>query len=79
MSEFAPPKVTIRRHLASRICDVVVLVRGQEMVIRCPSYSQAVKWARLECKSYKIPEPDTDFADDEESVDVPLFLRPDRN
>ena len=54
---FAPPKVTIRRYAASRICDVVVVVRGQEMVIRCPSYSQAVKWARLECKSYKILNP----------------------
>ncbi len=72
MSEkFAPPKVAIRRYPASRISDVVVVVRGQEMVVRCPSYSQAVKWARLECKSYKIPEPDTDFADNEEPSDVP--------
>ena len=72
MSEkFAPPKVAIRRYPASRISDVVVVVRGQEMVVRCPSYSQAVKWARLECKSYKIPEPDTDFADNEEPGDVP--------
>lgn len=55
------PKVTIRRYLASQICDVVVGVRGQEMVIRCPSYSHALKWARLECRSYKIPEPMTDF------------------
>ena len=23
----------------------------------CPSYFHTVKWARLECKSYKIPEP----------------------
>jgi hypothetical protein len=59
--KFAPPEVTIRRYPASRICDVVVVVRGQEMVLRCPSYSQAVKWARLECKSYNIPEPATDF------------------
>jgi len=72
---FAPPKVTIRRYAASRICDVVVVVRGQEMVVRCPSYSQAVKWARLECKSYKIPELETDLPDDEEPHDVPLFLR----
>ena len=80
MSErFAPPKVTIRRHLASQICDVVIVVRGQEMVVRCPSYSQAVRWARLECKSYKIPEPNTDLPDNEEPDDVPLFLRPDRN
>ena len=76
---FAPPTVTIRRYPASRICDVEVVVRGQEMVLRCPSYSQAVKWARLECKSYNIPEPATDFPDNEESGDVPRFLRPDRN
>ena len=74
--KFAPPEVTIRRYPASRICGVVVVVRGQEMDLRCP---QAVKWARLECKSYNISEPATDFPDNEESGDVPLFLRPDRN
>src|ERR1700694_2766365 len=58
IDKFAPPQVFIRRHTASPICDVVVLVRGQEMVLHCPSYSQALKWARLECKSYKIPQPD---------------------
>jgi hypothetical protein len=71
---FAPPEVTIRRYPASRICDVVVVVRGQEMVLRCPSYSQAVKWARLECKSYNIPEPATDSPDNEVSGEVPLFF-----
>jgi len=76
---FAPPVVTIRRYAASRVCDVVVVVRGQEMVIRCPSYSHTLKWARLERKSYKITEPITDFLDDEEPDDAPLFLRPDRN
>jgi hypothetical protein len=40
---FAPPTVIIRRYPTSRICDVLVVVRGQEMVIRCPSYSQAVR------------------------------------
>ena len=74
--KFAPPEVTTRRYPASRICDVVVVVRGQEMVLRCPNYSQAVKWARLERKSYKIPEPNTDLPDNEEPNDVPLFLRP---
>jgi hypothetical protein len=71
---FAPPTVTIQRYPTSRICDVVVVVRGQEMVIRCPTYFQAVKWARLECKSYKIPEP-SNFLDDDEPSDLPLFLR----
>ena len=52
-----PPQVFIRRHPASEICDVVVSVRGQEIILRCPNYSQALKWARLECKSYKISEP----------------------
>jgi len=77
--KFAPPEVTIRRYPASRICDVVVVVRGQEMVLRCRDYRQAVQYARVECKSYNIPEPATDFPDNEEPGDVPLFLRPDRN
>ena len=64
--KFAPPMVTIRRYAAFRVCDVVVVVRGQEMVIRCPSYSHALKWAALERKSYKIPDPIiTDFSDNE--------------
>ncbi len=71
--KFAPPEITIRRYPASRICDVVVVVRGQEMVLRCPSYSQAVKWA-MGCKSYNIPEPAIDFPDNEESGDVPLLF-----
>ena len=75
---FAPPKATIQRYAASRICDVVVVVRGQEMVVRCPTYAQAVKWARVERKSYKILEPETDLPD-EEPDDVPLFLRQDRH
>jgi hypothetical protein len=73
---FASPQVFVRRHAASEICDVVVLVRGQEMVLRCSNYSQALKWARLECKSYKIPQPDIEplyGPDDDE--ELPLFLR----
>jgi hypothetical protein len=71
--KFAPPEVTIRRYPASPIWDVVVVVRGQEIVLRCPNYSQALKWARLERKSYKIPEP---AADNEPGDQVPLFLLP---
>ena len=73
---FAPPTVTIRRYPASRICDVVIVVRGREMVVCCPTYFQAVKWARLECRSYKIPEPDTDIPDSKETDDLPLFFAP---
>ncbi len=72
--KFAPPEVTIQSYPASLICDVVVVVRGQEMVLRCPNYSQALKWARLERKSYKIPEP---VADIESGDPVPSFLLPD--
>jgi len=35
--------------------------------------------ARLERKTYKIPEPDTGFPADEEADDLPLFLRSDKN
>jgi hypothetical protein len=75
----APPEVTIRSYPDSPICDVVVVVRGQEMVLRCRDYRQAMRWARLERKSYKIPEPDIDVATKAESGDLPLFLRSDRN
>jgi hypothetical protein len=75
--KYAPPEVTIRRYPDAAICDVVVVVRGQEMILRCRNYRQAVQWARLECKSYKIS--DIDFPAQEESRELPLFLRSDRN
>ena len=58
IEKFTSPQVSIRRHTASQTCDVVVSVRGREIILRCPDYSQALKWARLECKSYKISEPE---------------------
>jgi hypothetical protein len=75
----APPEVKIRSYRDSPICDVVVVVHGTEMVLRCPDYSQAVRWARLERKSYKIPEPDIELAAKAESRELPIFLRSDRN
>jgi hypothetical protein len=75
----APAEVKIRSYRDSPICDVVVVVHGTEMVLRCPDYSHAMRWARLERKSYKIPEPDIDVAAKAESRDLPLFLRPDSN
>jgi hypothetical protein len=47
-------EVRVRRHSDAPECDVVVAVRGQEMSLKCRDYNQAVKWARIECKSYKI-------------------------
>jgi hypothetical protein len=47
-------EVRVRRHPEKPECDVVVCVRGQEMSVRCRDYTQAVKWARVECKSYKV-------------------------
>jgi hypothetical protein len=49
-------EVRILRHGDSPECEVVVVVCGREMVVKCPSYHRAVQWARLECKSYKIAE-----------------------
>ena len=69
--KYAPPEVTIRRYPDSPICDVVVVVRGREMVHRCRNYRQAGQWARLECKSYKIPEPATEIEPDDQ---VPSFF-----
>jgi hypothetical protein len=70
-----PPEVTIRSYPDSPICDVVVVVRGQEMVLRCRDYRQAMRWARLERTTYKIPQPDAGLS---ANHDLPLF-RSDRN
>jgi len=47
-------EVWVRRYNGVPECDVVVAVRGQEMSLRCRDYNEAVKWARIECKSYKV-------------------------
>jgi hypothetical protein len=48
-------KVLIQPHQDTNHCDVVVQFRGQELVYNCPDYDTAVKWARIECKSYRLP------------------------
>jgi hypothetical protein len=75
IGNYAPPEVTIRSYPDSPICDVVVVVRGQEMVLRCRDYRQAMRWARLERKTYKISQPDASLS---ANHDLPLF-RSDRN
>ena len=40
--------------LRSAACDVIVRKRGQEMVLGCRDYDQAVRWARIECKTYGV-------------------------
>jgi hypothetical protein len=48
--------VTIRRHNKTLACEVVVAFRNDEMSVRCRTYDQAVKWARVECKSYGVAD-----------------------
>jgi hypothetical protein len=47
-------EVSIRRYSNVTECDVIVAVRDREMVVRLPDYSQAVKWAQMEARSYKL-------------------------
>jgi hypothetical protein len=47
-------EVRIRCHSGVPECDVVVAVRGKEITLTCPDYDQAVKWARVECRSYGV-------------------------
>jgi hypothetical protein len=49
-------EVRVQRHRNSPEYDVVVTIRGREMSIRCRDYNQAVKWARMESKVYKLPD-----------------------
>jgi hypothetical protein len=56
--------------------EFAVARRGQEMILRCRDYRQAIRWARLERKTYKIPDPDTSLPADH---GLPLFLRSGKN
>ena len=44
--------IRVIRNSHVRECEVRVTVRGKEMCVSCPDYEQALKWARLECRSY---------------------------
>jgi hypothetical protein len=52
-------RVWVQRYHNSSECDVVVSFRGREMSLRCRDYNQAVKWAKIECKAYRLAD---DFA-----------------
>ena len=47
-------EICIRRYNGAPECDVIVVLRGRELSLRCRDYDQAVKWARIECKAYKV-------------------------
>jgi hypothetical protein len=47
-------EVRVRCHSDVPECEVVVAFRGKEMSLKCRDYSQAVKWARIECNAYKV-------------------------
>ena len=52
VDQFAQVRIRCYRDVLE--CEVVVAVRGKEMILKCPDYEQAVKWARIECRSYGI-------------------------
>lgn len=49
-------EIRIRRYSNAPDCDVVIALRGEELSIKCRTYDDAVKWAQMECKSYRIAE-----------------------
>jgi hypothetical protein len=50
--QFAEVRIRCYRNVPE--CEVVVAVRGKEIILTCPDYDQAVKWARVECRSYGV-------------------------
>jgi hypothetical protein len=51
-SEGAEVRIRCYSHMAE--CEIRVAVHGKEMCMRCRDYNQALKWARLECRSYGV-------------------------
>ena len=50
------PEVRVRRYKGNPVCDVIVIYRGQKMSVRCQSYDEATKWARIECRAYRVAD-----------------------
>lgn len=48
------PAVRIRCYSDVPAYEVIVTLRGREMCLWCRDYDQAVKWARVECRSYGV-------------------------
>lgn len=48
--------ICIRQYTDAPECDVIVVFRGRELSLRCTDYDEAVKWARIECKTYKVAQ-----------------------
>jgi hypothetical protein len=46
--------VRIRYYSDVPAYEVIVTLRGREMCLWCRDYDQAVKWARVECRSYSV-------------------------
>lgn len=49
-------EICVRQYADAPECDVIVVFRGRELSLRCSDYDEAVKWARIECKSYKVAQ-----------------------
>jgi hypothetical protein len=49
-------EICIRQYADAPECDVIVVFRGRELSLRCSDYEEAVKWAQIECKSYKVAQ-----------------------
>ena len=47
-------QVRIRCYSDIAECEIRVAVRGKEMCMKCRDYNQALKWARLESRSYGV-------------------------
>jgi hypothetical protein len=47
-------EVNIRTYPGCLECDVVVVLKGREMILQLPNYDHAVKWAMMESKAYGI-------------------------
>jgi hypothetical protein len=47
-------EIWIRRYDGFLECDVIVTVRGRQMILPLPNYGHAVKWAEMEAKAHRM-------------------------
>lgn len=47
-------EIRILQYTGAPECDVVVVHRGREISLKFCNFDQAARWARIECKTYKV-------------------------
>jgi hypothetical protein len=62
-------EVRLRGYSHTPECEVIIQRRGAEIRYKCRDYDQAMKWARIECRSYRTSKIKVERVDRGEEIE----------